>query len=186
MAQHRVCPWWLGYLLMCPVRRFAHDPAKLLAPYVCAGMTVLEPGPGMGFFTPELARRVGDAGRVVAVDIQPKMLARLKRRLFKAGLLEQVDLRLAQPDSMGVDDLAGTVDLVVAFFVVHEFPAPERFFAEAARALKPGGSLLLVEPIGHVRAPQFEAQLALAAQAGLELVERPTIRRTHAALLRKP
>jgi ubiquinone/menaquinone biosynthesis C-methylase UbiE len=37
-------------------------------------MTVLEPGPGMGFFTLELARRVGAPGRVIAVDIQPKMI----------------------------------------------------------------------------------------------------------------
>src|ERR1022692_3696772 len=57
----------------------AARPAKILAPYVCEGMTVLEPGPGMGFFTLELARRVGASGRVVAVDIQPRMLDRLKR-----------------------------------------------------------------------------------------------------------
>ncbi len=185
MAEHRVCPWWLGYVLMCPLRRFAHDPAKLLAPHVRAGMTVLEPGPGMGFFTLELARLVGGSGRVVAVDIQPKMLARLKRRLAKAGLLERVDVRLARPDSLGVDDLAGAVDFVLAFAVVHEFPAPDRFFAEAARALKPGGPLLLVEPSGHVRDAQFDVELAQAAQAGLEVAERLPVSRSHAALLRK-
>jgi len=69
---HTVCPWWLGYVLASPLRRLFLDPVKLLSPYVQAGMTVLEPGPGMGFFTLELARLVGPAGRVVAVDIQPK------------------------------------------------------------------------------------------------------------------
>ena len=59
--KHDVCPWWMGYLLACPLRRFFEDPAKILATYVREGMTVLEPGPGMGFFTLELARRVGDA-----------------------------------------------------------------------------------------------------------------------------
>ena len=53
---HRVCPWWLGYLLASPLRRLMANPRKLLAPYVHEGMTVLEPGPGMGFFTLELAR----------------------------------------------------------------------------------------------------------------------------------
>ena len=42
------------------------DPAAIVAPYVHAGMTVLEPGPGMGFFTLELAHLVRPAGRVIA------------------------------------------------------------------------------------------------------------------------
>src|SRR5512138_3220808 len=106
MANQRVCPWWLGYLLACPLRRFSQDPAKILAPYVREGMTVLEPGPGMGFFTLELARRVGDAGRVVAVDIQPKMLAALKKRVAKAGLRNRVEARLVRANSMGLSDLS--------------------------------------------------------------------------------
>jgi len=66
MAEHHsVCPWWMGYLLACPLRRLWQDPANIVAPYVREGMTVLEPGPGMGFFTLELARRVGASGRVV-------------------------------------------------------------------------------------------------------------------------
>ena len=55
----RVCPWWIGWLLASPVRKLMQDPARILAPWVRDGMTVLEPGPGMGFFTLELARRVG-------------------------------------------------------------------------------------------------------------------------------
>lgn len=187
MAPHRVCPWWLGYLLACPLRRFAHDPTKILAPYVSEGMTVLEPGPGMGFFTLDLARLVGASGHVVAVDVQPKMIAALKRRLAKAGLAERADVRLAQPDSMGVADLTGTVDFVLAFAVVHELPPGSRFFAEAAAALKPGGLLLLAEPAGHVREAQFAAELSAAAAAGLipAAGNAPAIRRSHAALLRK-
>jgi predicted methyltransferase len=59
----RVCPWWIGYLLLSPLRRLGQDPAKILAPYVREGMTVFEPGAGMGYFTLELARRVGPSGR---------------------------------------------------------------------------------------------------------------------------
>lgn len=185
MAGHRVCHWWLGYLLACPLRRLAQDPTRILAPYVHDRMTVLEPGPGMGFFTLELARMVGAAGRVVAVDIQPKMISRLKRRLAKAGLLERVDARLAGADSLGLADLTGTIDFVLAFAMVHELTAPDRFFTDAARTLKPGGGLLLAEPIGHVRALRFGQQLALATQAGLRVIERPSICRSHAAMLRK-
>jgi ubiquinone/menaquinone biosynthesis C-methylase UbiE len=71
---HRICPWWLGYILASPLRRLLQDPAALLKPYVREGMTVLEPGPGMGFFTVELARHVGPSGRVIAVDVQPRMI----------------------------------------------------------------------------------------------------------------
>jgi hypothetical protein len=77
--QH-LCPWWIGYLLASPVRRIFNNPQKILAGHVKPGMTVLEPGPGMGFFTIELARMVGGRGRVIAVDIQPKMLDGLKRK----------------------------------------------------------------------------------------------------------
>ena len=55
------------------MRRLSQDPGKVLAPYVRESMTVLEPGPCMGFFTLELARLVGPSGRVAAVDIQPPM-----------------------------------------------------------------------------------------------------------------
>jgi len=173
----------MGYLLASPVRRLWQDPASIVAPYVREGMTVLEPGPGMGFFTLELARRVGASGRVVVVDVQPEMLDRLKRRLAKAGLLARVDVRAAPAHSMGIADLAETTDLVFAFAVVHEFPSSRTFFLEAAESLKPGGRMLLAEPAGHVTAAQFESELADAARANLHPVDRPVIRRSRAALL---
>ena len=182
---HRVCPWWLGYFLMNPLRRYGQNPAKILAPFIHEGMIVLEPGPGMGFFTLELARRVGKSGRVVAVDIQAKMLDRLKRRAAKAGLLDRLDVRLAASDSMGLADLAGTVDFTLAFAVVHEFPDADRFFAEAAAASKPGASMLMAEPTGHVKPGEFEAELGAASAAGFTLRDRPTIKRSQTALLKR-
>jgi len=170
-------------LLASPLRRLMHDPAKILAPYVRDGMTVLEPGPGMGFFTLELARRVGASGRVVAVDIQPQMLDRLKRRAARAGVLARLDIRLAQPDSMRLAGAAGTVDFVLAFAMVHEMPSAALFFQEAAQAMKPGACLLLAEPAGHVKPALFEAELASAAQAGLHVSDRPVIRHSLAAVL---
>lgn len=182
---HHVCPWWLGYLLVSPLRRLLEGPAKILGPFVRDGMTVLEPGPGMGFFTLDLARMVGDTGRVVAVDLQPRMLAGLKRRAAKAGLLARIDARLAQPDRLGVADLAGRADFVFAFHVVHELPSAEAFFAEAAEVLKPQGILLLVEPAGHVPLAQFEQEVGAAVAAGLTVTARPEIRRSRAVLMSK-
>jgi len=182
MAQ-RVCPWWLGYLVANPLRRLLQDPVKVLGPYVREGMTVLEPGPGVGFFTLELARLVGPSGRVVAVDIQPRMLSGLRRRAARAGLLGRLDIRLVSSDALGLADLAGAVDFTLAFAVIHELPAVEPFFAEIANASKPGAGLLIAEPTGHVKTAKFEAELQAANRAGFELAGRPSIRRSRAAYL---
>ncbi len=181
----RICPWWLGYVLASPLRRLLQDPDAVVGPYVREGMTVLEPGPGMGFFTLELARRVGPSGRVIAVDVQPRMIAGLKRRLAKAGLSDRVDARLAPDDSMGLKDLAGQVDFTLAMAVVHEMPSAAWFFDQAAEAMKPGATLLLAEPSGHVKQPEFEAELEAAARVGLSVDSRPAVRRSQAALLKK-
>jgi ubiquinone/menaquinone biosynthesis C-methylase UbiE len=183
--QHSVCPWWLGYWLICPVRHYWQSPYKLLSPYVHEGMTVLEPGPGMGYFTLELARLVGPSGRVVAVDVQRKMIERLKRRAKKAGLLNRVDARVASAESMGVSDLHSSVDFTLAFAMVHEFPEAGSFFAEVAAASKCGAQVLLAEPSGHVKTAVFDSELQAAAAVGLDSVERPSIRRSHTALLKK-
>lgn len=182
---HHVCPWWLGYLLASPLRRLIENPAKILAPYVRSGMTVIEPGPGMGFFTIDLARLVGTDGRVIAIDLQPQMLRALKRRAAKAGLLDRIDARCAEPNRMGVEDLRGRADFVLAFHVVHELPDTKAFFVEMAAALKPEGSLLLVEPRGHVSPAQFDEEVEAAKAAGLTVATQPEIRRSRSVLLRK-
>ena len=182
----RVCPWWLGYWMASPIRKWLMvDPEKLLAPYVRKGMTVLEPGPGMGFFTLPMARMVGPAGRIVAVDIQPQMLRGLERRAQKAGLTGCIETRLAKPDGMGIEHMAGAVDFVLAFAVVHELPSAERFFFESAASLKPGGVLFFAEPSGHVNEEKFRSELDAARKAGLEPISEPKVSRSHAALLRK-
>ena len=181
----RLCPWWMGYLLLCPMRRWLGKPEKLLAPYLRDGMTVLEPGPGMGFFTLPMSRMVGPAGRIVVVDIQAKMLKSLRKRARKAGTLERIDTRLAKPDSLGIGDLKDRVDFVLAFAVVHEMPSPAAFFLEAAAAMKAGALMLFAEPAGHVKPKRFQAELQAACAAGLEVTAEPAVRRNIAAVLRK-
>jgi len=140
----------------------------------------------MGFFTLELARLVGPSGRVIAVDVQPQMIAGLRRRARRAGLADRIDARVVPSTSMRLDDLKGAVDFMFACAVVHEMQGPSPFFNEAADALKAGGALLLAEPAGHVVDAEFADELAAAAQAGLAVISHPSIRNCRAALLRKP
>jgi len=167
MADH-VCPPWIGYLLINPLRKLLENPNKIMGPFVQEGMTVLEPGCGMGFFTLPLARMVGPAGRVVAVDIQKKMLSALERRARKAGVLDRIELRHADGDGMGVEDLSGEVDFTAALHVVHEVPDQSRFYTETWETLKPGGKLLVVEPKGHVSQENFEQSVSLAEKVGFQ------------------
>ena len=183
---HRVCPWWLGYFLVNPLRRFMQDPAKILKPYVTDGMMVLEPGCGMGYFTLELARLVGPHGKVVAIDLQPKMLAGLQRRARKAGVAERIDVRVAEVNTLCVDDLAGSVDFGLVFAMVHELPDEIRFFTEMHRALRPGGRILVAEPKGHVPADNFRTSMEAASRLGFRLSEGPSISGSHTAILSCP
>jgi ubiquinone/menaquinone biosynthesis C-methylase UbiE len=181
-----MCPVWLGYFLLNPLRRVLEDPRKMLGSFVSPGMTVLEPGCGMGYFTLPLAQMVGEQGRVVAVDVQAKMLGNLRRRAARAGLLDRIDIRLGRGNALGVEDLSGMVDLAVALHVVHEVPSRESFLREVREALKSGGRFLMVEPKHHVSQGEFAETLSAARGVGFQEEPLAVKLRGRAALLVKP
>jgi ubiquinone/menaquinone biosynthesis C-methylase UbiE len=172
---HDTCPVWIGYLLASPIRRLVQKPEVILSPYVKSAMTVLDIGPGMGFFSLPMARMVGPGGRVICVDLQAGMLDRLRKRAAKVGLADRVETRLCRADSLGVDDLTGKIDFALAFAMVHEMSNPEGLFVQLQRALKPGGSCLVAEPTGHVSQEDFRKTIAMAQVQGLVVVDRPQI-----------
>ena len=180
---HRVCPWWIGYLLVSPLRRWVHDPGAIVGPFVTQGMMVLEPGPGMGFFTLELARRVGPAGRVIAIDVQPKMLEALVRRAKKTGLADRIEARQTEGDGLGIKHYAGKIDFVLAFAMIHEVSQSKALLSDIRLAVKPGGTFLIAEPAGQVSVDAFAATLRLAKESGFVLESQPSIWWSHAAVL---
>ena len=110
------------------------------------GETVADIGAGTGYFSRRLAQTVGPAGRVLAEDVQPEMLALLKDLTARLGLtnitpvLETVtDPRLP----------AASVDLALMVDVYHEFDLPYEMMQALCLALKPGGRLVLVEYRGE-------------------------------------
>lgn len=177
------CPPWLCFTFDNPLRRLFHNPERILAPYVRQGDTVLDIGPGMGYFTISLARLAGPGGRVIAADLQPEMLEGIGRRARKAGLEDRIILHRVEPEGLG---LTTPLDFCLAFWMVHEVPDQGRLFGEITALLKPGGKILVVEPRLHVRGRDFLATLETARQAGLTLIGRPGVALSQAVLLEKP
>ncbi len=184
MEEH-VCPWWIGYVLVNPLRRIMQNPRKILSPYIEPGTVALDAGCGMGFFSLDMARLAGPEGRVVCVDLQPQMIKALVRRATRAGVIDRIEPRICGKDGLGIGDLEGKVDFALAFALVHEVPDAAAFFKEIHAALRPGGACLTAEPKGHVPGRRFEETLAAAGRAGFEVAGRPEIRRSHAALLKR-
>ncbi|MFH1124323.1 MAG: class I SAM-dependent methyltransferase [Pseudomonadota bacterium] len=177
-----VCPWWLCYSFDNPLRRLFHDPERLLGPYVTPGMTAVDVGCGMGYFSIGLAKLAGPGGRVIAVDLQERMLSVLERRARRAGLAERVVCHRCKKESLGVE---GPVDFVLAFWMVHEVPDKDRFFGEICSLLKTGGRILLVEPKYHVTQKGLAYTLASCRDAGLRVLDEPAVALSRAFLLEK-
>ena len=184
MERH-VCPWWIGYLLASPVRRWSQDPEKILGPYIGEGMKVMDVGCAMGFFSLPMARMVGPTGRVICIDLQEKMIESLKKRAAKAELSDRVQTRVCSSNSLEIDDIPGEIDFALAYAVVHEVPDSEALFSQVHQAMKPGSKLLVGEPKGHVSTDDFNQTIATARRCGFEVIEHPEIKKTRAVLLNK-
>ena len=174
-----VCPWWCCYAFDNFLRKLFHDPEKILRPYVAEGNTVLDIGPGMGYFSIPLASMVGEEGKVIAVDIQPEMLKVLQKRAKKAGVEHQIIPHLCKNDSLGLNT---RVDFILAFWMVHEVPDQLVFFKEIKSLLKPSGKFLLSEPILHVNQAMVDETMKKAESVGLVLKEKPKIFLSRSAL----
>jgi len=104
---------------------------------------------------------------VIAVDLQTEMLERARRNAAQAGLLPRIQFHQSARDKIGLNT---PVDFVLAFWMLHEVPDNQAFLREVRGLLRPGGKLLLVEPVGHVNKAQFEAVVEKVRAAGLEPV----------------
>jgi ubiquinone/menaquinone biosynthesis C-methylase UbiE len=182
---HKVCPFWVGYLLITPLRKLYQNPDRILGPYVEAGMMVLDVGCAMGFFALPMARMVGQEGKVVCVDVQEKMLRTLRKRALKAGVTARIVTRLGSRTSLGLIEFDQRIDFALAFAVVHEVPDVFGFFGEISKAMKSGSRYLVAEPRGRVSAEDFETTLSIVKEQGLQVVDRPRVVRSRAALLEK-
>jgi ubiquinone/menaquinone biosynthesis C-methylase UbiE len=131
-------PW-----LMRDQRQREEDCATLLkALDVKPGQVVCDMGCGNGFYTLQLARLVGEEGRVLAVDIQPEMLHMLQERAKEAQI---TNIQLIEGTPVDPKLPEGGVDLILLVDVYHEFSHPEQMLKAMRESLKPTGRIALVE-----------------------------------------
>ncbi len=177
-----VCPRWLCFTFDNIFRKLLQNQYKILRPYIKEGDTVLDVGPGIGYFTIPLTELVGDSGRVIAVDIQQEMLNAIKKRAERAGVLQRIELQLASADSL---DIKMKLDFILAFWMVHEVPDKVRFLTELYSLLKDDGKFLMAEPKIHVIKAKFAQTVHLALKTGFTLGYSPHISLSKSALFIK-
>lgn len=184
-TNNQICPWWMGYALLIPLRKLGQNPYKILGPHINNGMTVMDYGSAMGYFSLPMAKMTGDNGKVYCVDIQKKMLEKLSKRARNARL-DHVIEPLLLGDTYNPAELANQVDFTLLFAVVHEVPDREQLFRELYAMTKTGGAVLFAEPSAHVTIEHFNQSVSIACMAGFSLsVNKPVINGLSALLEKK-
>jgi len=106
------------------------------------GMAVCDMGSGNGYHTLPMAEAVGKDGKVFAVEVQPEMIAMLKKRAEAKGITNIVSI-VGEPHDPMLPE--ASCDMILLVDVYHEFSHPEHMLAGMRKALKPQGVIVLVE-----------------------------------------
>jgi SAM-dependent methyltransferase len=170
--------WWRKNPSACPYgQRFwveAPHPLitrtrllEILAPV--PGECILEVGPGTGYYTLDVAERVGPGGELDILDLQQEMLDHTMRRAGERGL---ANITPAQSDATSMPYEDGRYDAAYLVTVLGEIPDQDAALRELSRVLKPGGRLVVGELLGDPHYVRLGPLRLRATGAGLSYVHR--------------
>jgi len=165
-----VCPHQIAFFLDNRIRRLFQSPKRILGEYIRENDTVIDVGCGPGFFTIDMAKMVGRGGKVIAVDLQSKMLSRVRKKAARHSVSNRMKYYQCGERRIGLKEQA---DFILAYYMIHETPDPMGFLDEARTLLKKDGQLLAVEPKMHVSRTEFETMIEDAEKVGLKAVAFP-------------
>jgi ubiquinone/menaquinone biosynthesis C-methylase UbiE len=167
MEEVFVAKWYHMVLFPAWIRRLLQKPGEFLAEFVQPGMTVADIGCGTGFYTLELARMVGEDGKVLAVDFQPEMLYFAQRNAKKAKLDGRIEYIQCDRDDLKISE---PVDFALSMWMTHEVADRSRMFIQIRDILKQDGRYLIAEPWFHVSRKLYETICIEAESAELKKV----------------
>lgn len=179
--RNRVCPVELANSLDSKIRRWLQNPQKILSPFVKEGMKVLDVGCGPGFFSVELAKMVGMNGKVFAADLQEGMLQKVRNKIQGTSIEKIIQLIKCEKDGIVIPE---KVDFILAFYMVHEVPNKDKFFATLKNLLNENGKFLIVEPkLFHVSEKEFASTISKAERTGFKSAKGPKLPFSFSSLL---
>lgn len=163
-------PEFMADFIDNPVRRRFQPPYETAIRHgIKEGMHVLDVGPGNGTYTIGAAQRVGPAGKIVAIDIEPKMIERVHKRIATTGI-KNIETRVADVYDLSFE--SASFDLVYMIAVINEIPNIPKALAEFHRVLKPTGTLVFSEILLDPDYPLAKNLTRKVEKAGFKLKEK--------------
>jgi len=181
VREDHTCPWWLCFTFDNPIRGLFQNPYKILKGYVKPDDTVLDIGPGMGYFTFPLSEMAGTKGKVIALDIQEGMLKRLEKKVTTRKI-DNIKVKLYDGKKF---DLKEKFNFILLFWMYHEVNNKPEFIKQIESVMENGARLLIAEPKIHVDKRRFDASIKLLTDAGFIITEQPQVSLSRSVLLQK-
>jgi len=163
-------PEWMANVIDNPFRRKLQPPDETALRHgIQPGMRVLEVGPGNGTYTLGTACQIGPEGKLVTIDIEPKMIERVNQRISAKGITN-IEARVANVYDLPFDDQS--FDLIYMITVINEIPDIPKALAEFHRVLKTSGTLVFSELFLDPDYPRAVTLTRKVQVAGFQLKKR--------------